>query len=216
MKKYIEKNGKYLKFKLSTTAVGGRADLNDQSTKYFGLGDLQIVDGRDQYSIFPALKITDDIHVLGNFFSTNYEKAKSFTKLELKVDMLEVYLEAQTRVNEAHEGEPITFCNKPDPTVDPPPITFHEKFKDNILEAYTHSFMNNFDECSIESILALQDEIDENIEFEKNNAPNDEQLHPDYQRLYGGIKADMPKCFESGGSTVFFKTEFKAEVQALI
>jgi len=34
------------------------------------------------------------VHVLGNYFSTSYDKAKSFTKLELKVDMLEVYLEA--------------------------------------------------------------------------------------------------------------------------
>ena len=216
MREYIEENGKFLKFKLSTTAVGGRANLEDQTTKYFGLGDLQIVDGRDEYSIFPALKLTDDIHVLGNFFSTNYEKAKSFTKLELKVDMLEVYLEAQLRVNEAHEGEPISFCNKPDPTVDPPAITFHEKFKDDILAAYANSYKDNFDQCSIESILALENEIDENIDFEKSNAADDEQLHPDFQRLYGGINAEMPKCFESGNSIVFFKTEFKAKVQALI
>ena len=131
--------------------------------------------------------------------------------------MLEVYLEAQLRINEAHEGEPISFCNKPDPTVDPPAITFHEKFKDDILAAYTNSYKDNFDQCSIESILALENEIDENIDFEKNNKAEDEQLHPNYQRIYGGIMDDMPKCFEdSRGRTVFFKTEFKAKVEALV
>ena len=29
MREYIEENGKFLKFKLSTTAVGGRANLED-------------------------------------------------------------------------------------------------------------------------------------------------------------------------------------------
>lgn len=126
MRDYIDANGKFLKFKLSTKAVGGRADLADQSSSYFGLGDLMISDESQAYSIFPSLKIKDNIHVLRNYFSTNYEKAKSFTTLELKVDMLEVYLEAQTRVNDAHEGEPFTFCNNPDPASIPPPITFHE------------------------------------------------------------------------------------------
>jgi hypothetical protein len=130
MIKYITKNGKFLKFKLSTTAVGGTADLSDQSTKYFGLGDLLISEDADEYSIFPQLKIQDDIHLIGNYFSTDYSKLKSYTKLELKVDMLEVYLEAQKRINEAYEAldAKATFCNKPDPTVKPPPITFHEKF----------------------------------------------------------------------------------------
>ena len=53
MLKYISENGKFLKFKLSTTAVGGAADLSDQSTKYFGLGDLIVNEDADEYSIFP-------------------------------------------------------------------------------------------------------------------------------------------------------------------
>lgn len=36
--------GRFLKFKLSTTAVGGRADLSDQSAKYFSLKDLLVND----------------------------------------------------------------------------------------------------------------------------------------------------------------------------
>jgi hypothetical protein len=95
----IQNHGKYLKFKLSTTAVGGNADMSDQSVKYFGMGDLMISEEDDEYSVFPSLKIKDDVHILGNYFSTNYDKVKSFTKLELKVDMLEVYLEAQARIN---------------------------------------------------------------------------------------------------------------------
>ena len=104
IREYISKKGKFLKFRLSTKAVGGRADTEDQSVKYFGLGDLLIDDDLEDYSIFPSLKIQDDVHVLGNYFGTNYEKPKSYTKLELKVDMLEVYLEAQKRVNEGNEG----------------------------------------------------------------------------------------------------------------
>jgi len=86
--------GRFLKFKLSTTTVGGDANLLDQYVKYFSASDLVIAEGDDEYSMFPRLTITDDVFLLGNMFSTNYDNTKSFTKLELKVDLLEVYLEA--------------------------------------------------------------------------------------------------------------------------
>jgi hypothetical protein len=102
LKKFIDEsdNAKFLKFKLSTTAVGGNADMSDQSVKYFGLGDLLISSEDDEYSVFPSLKIKDDVHILGNYFSTNYNKVKSYTKLELKVDMLEVYRAAQLKIED--------------------------------------------------------------------------------------------------------------------
>ena len=150
MRKLIGKYGKFLKFKLSTRAVGGRADVADQSSKtYFGLSDLLVGDDSQDYSIFPSLKITDDVHVLGSFFSTNFEKARSFTKLELKVDMLEVYVEAQKRVNEAFEGVDTSSCNNPDPVYTEPPSTFHENFKDDLIQSYVNSF-EHFDDCSLE------------------------------------------------------------------
>ena len=104
--------GKFLKFKLSTTAVGGRANLSDQSAKYFNFEDLLFNDdahkiwmssNEDDFSIFPTFHIKDDIHILGNVFDQNYKKERSFSKLELKVDMLEIYLEAQLRINEEYE-----------------------------------------------------------------------------------------------------------------
>jgi hypothetical protein len=58
------------------------------------MADLTISDEDDEYSIFPVLQIQDDIKLLGNYFSTNYKNVKSFTKIELKADLLEIYLEA--------------------------------------------------------------------------------------------------------------------------
>lgn len=151
----------------------------------------------DDYSIFPKLNIKDGIHVLGNYFSTNYDKVKSFSKLELKVDMLEVYLEAQLRINMKYQdlGAEVSFCNLPDPTVEPPPVTFHEKFFEDLVAAYVNKFAENFDQCAIDEILAFQEEIVGNIAKEKSNRDNDEQLHPDFGTLYSVLAKDMAKCF---------------------
>lgn len=149
IKDLIELYGKFLTFKQTTTVVGGDADLSDQTTKYYGMGDLVISDDEDEYSIFPVLQIQNDIKLLGNYFSTNYKNVKSFTKIELKADLLEIYLEAQLRVQELWLDGDVTdaggmisysYCNIPDPLVLPPPITFHEQFKLDILQAYRDSF----------------------------------------------------------------------------
>jgi hypothetical protein len=58
------------------------------------MSDLLISDDDDEYSVFPLLSIKDGVSLKGNVFSTDYEKTKSFTKLELKADLLEIYLEA--------------------------------------------------------------------------------------------------------------------------
>lgn len=155
-----DKYGRFLSFKLSTQKVGGGANLDDQKVKYFGLSDLIIEDDDNEYSIFPKLSITDDVDLLGNMFSNDYDSTKSYSKIELKVDMLEVYLEAQLRTNEFFDisvtgtGAVVdsSFCNVYDPAYDPPPITFHEQFKDDILQAYRDSVNGVFDEVAIQGL----------------------------------------------------------------
>jgi hypothetical protein len=81
--------------------------------------------------MFPRLTITDDVILLGNMFSTNYNNTKSFTKLELKVDLLEVYLEAQFRIDLFINGDvadaggkvDYDYSNVPPIDVIPKPIT---------------------------------------------------------------------------------------------
>jgi hypothetical protein len=94
MKDKISLYGKFLTFKQTTTVVGGGADLRNQTTKYYSMSDLMISDDKEDWSIFPLLQIKDNVTLLGNFYSTDYDKTKSFTKLELKADLLEIYLEA--------------------------------------------------------------------------------------------------------------------------
>lgn len=51
--------------------------------------------------------------------------------------------------------------------------TFHEKFKEDIILAYIESF-DNFNEGTINQILAYQDEIEGNIVTEKLHADEEE------------------------------------------
>lgn len=210
--------GKFLKFKLSTTAVGGRAGLSDQSAKYFNFEDILVNDdaqkiwmssNENDFSIFPTFHIKDDVHILGNIFNTNYKQERSYTKLELKVDMLEIYLEAQTRINELYEFylrdtpfSKISYLDDPEhQEVWPLPLTFHEKYQEDIMAAYMDSF-DTFNQSTIRQILALQDEIDGRIDTEKLHADEEEQLHPDFEALYGAIHEDLKKVYEIDNSKV--------------
>ena len=165
--------GRFLKFKLSTTTVGGGATLEDQYVKYFSTSDLIIAEGDDEYSMFPRLTITDDVYLLGNMFSTNYNNTKSFTKLELKVDLYEVYLEAQFRIDLFINGDvagaggrvDYDYSNIPPIDVIPEPITFHETFKDDIMQAYrdANGLSDTFDQDDLDGLFDLEDQIDEAI-----------------------------------------------------
>lgn len=120
--------------------------------------------------------------------------------------MLEIYLEAQTRINEAYEffldeniavNGKISYEEEPEEVVGwPKDLTFHEKFKEDILQAYMESF-DNFNETTINQILALQDEIEDKIVTEKLHADEEEQLHPDFEALYGALAKDLKKVYEN-------------------
>jgi len=210
--------GRFLKFKLSTTTVGGGATLEDQYVKYFSTSDLVIAEGDDEYSMFPRLTITDDVFLLGNMFSTNYDNTKSFTKLELKVDLLEVYLEAQLRIDLFINGDvadaggrvDYDYSNIPPIDVIPEPITFHEKFKLDIMQAYrdANGLSDTFDQDDLDGLFDLEEQIDEAITKEKNNGANDMIMHPMYKKLYGAINKDLKKMYNvyypSNSSSVEF------------
>lgn len=67
--------------------------------------------------------------------------------------MFEVYMEARARIIADNDGSFVSNCNTPDPDADPPALTFHEKFMEDIVAAYVSSFEDTFDECAIEEIL---------------------------------------------------------------
>ena len=106
-------------------------------------------------------------------FSTDYSNTKSFTKLELKVDLLEVYLEAQTRINDFINGDvadaggrvDFDYSNIPPFVFTPEPTTFHENFKDDIMQAYrdANGISETLDEDELDYLFELEEQINEAI-----------------------------------------------------
>jgi hypothetical protein len=44
----------------------------------------------DNYSVFPYLDITNNVFLMGDYFSTDYTQMKAYTKVQLKLDYYNV------------------------------------------------------------------------------------------------------------------------------
>mmetsp|Transcript_29430 Transcript_29430/g.44553 ORF Transcript_29430/g.44553 Transcript_29430/m.44553 type:complete len:380 (+) Transcript_29430:274-1413(+) len=220
---YLTTYGKYFLFKLSSFYLPGTENedalqvenlINFEHVHYYRSSDIELSSDEDKFSIFPYIDISDYVNILGDYYSFNETKMKAWTKLEIKIDYLE--LEKTALVNA--EAIVATYTDEVDCEIDDVETTsteFSLKSKEELLADFV-SGVTVYDAAFHAKYEAYEAELDAMIEAsDLNNYLN--TLHGESDTWYDHLETRVKKCFtDTDGNTATMYSIFKAQRVALI
>lgn len=180
----FKNRSRFLNFKLSTIYLPGR---NDSATRlrnldahvdyhFYNNSSITMIPDSTNLAMTPQLNISDYIKVMGEYITEEPGSMKAFTKLEIKVDLFELYLEAFARVDEyitwrkGKYGQVIVDkCLVPEEEEE---LTYHEKIEEKLLKEYLYG-VQKFNEKVFSKYEQFEERVEDWIISDKRQVAKD-------------------------------------------